>query len=131
LRKRGRPQSLADLAQHDCVLFRGKNGKAEWHMTGPVGEVTVVVRGPINADEMAFVQRAVSAGAGIALLPKGAVRLAAASGKLPKPVQLFPEYSVAGADLNVVTPSVRFLSASVTAFRDFLSTELSALWNSA
>ena len=131
LRKRGRPKSLADLAQHDCVLLRGKNGKADWHLSGPGGEAKVTVRGLINADEMTFVQRAVSAGAGIGLLPKVAVRLAAAQGSLPKPVHLLAEYAAAGADLNVVAPSARFLSASVIAFRDFLSSELSQLWNSA
>ena len=97
LRKRGRPKSLAELAQHDCVLFRGKNGKCEWRLTGPDGEERVTVRGPVNADEMAFVQQAVAAGLGIA----------------------------------VVTPSARFQPASVTAFRDFLIHELTALWGSA
>ncbi|HEY3255408.1 MAG TPA: LysR family transcriptional regulator [Polyangiaceae bacterium] len=131
LRRRGKPKTVAELASHDCVLFRGIHGKSEWHLMGPRGEERVTVRGPLNADEMMFVQQAVSAGLGIALLPMIGVRLAAARGGLPAPVRLLPEYSVGGASLNLVSPSTRFPSASVSAFRDFLVAELTALWNSA
>jgi len=131
LRRRVRPNSVADLAQHDCVLFRGLHGKSEWRLTGPQGEERVTVRGPLSADEIALVQQAVSAGMGIALLPVIGVRLAAARGALPLPVRLLPEYSVSGSGLSVVSPSARFQSASVTAFRDFLVAELTTLWNSA
>lgn len=130
LRKRGRPKSIAELSEHECVLFRGRNGKCDWRLTGPSGEERVTVRGPIDADEMAFVLQAMTAGAGIALLPVMAVRLAGLRGGLPVPVHLFPEYSIPGGDLNVVTPSLRFQPASVAAFRDFLITELTAVWNS-
>jgi len=131
LRRRGRPKSVPDLANHDCVLFRGTHGKSEWKLTGPRGEERVTVRGPLNADEMSFVQQAVSAGVGVALLPMIGVRLAAARGRLPLPVRLLPEYSVGGNSLNVVSPSARFQPASVIAFRDFLIAELTELWNSA
>ena len=131
LRRRGRPKSVPDLANHDCVLFRGTHGKSEWKLTGPRGEERVTVRGPLNADEMSFVQQAVSAGVGVALLPMIGVRLAAARGRLPLPVRLLPEYSVGGNILNVVSPSARFQPASVIAFRDFLIAELTELWNSA
>jgi len=131
LRRRGRPKTLAELANHDCVLFRGMHGKSEWTLNGPRGEESVTVRGPLNADEMAFVMQSVSAGVGIGLLPIIAVRLAASRGKLPMPVRLMPEYSLAGGSFNIVSPSARFQSASVTALRDFLAAELTALWNSA
>jgi DNA-binding transcriptional LysR family regulator len=130
LRRRGRPKVLADLAQHECVLFRATNGKAEWRLLGPKGEESVTVRGPINGDEMGFVQQAVAAGAGIGLLPRIAVRLVARSGAQLENIHLLPEYSLVGGDLSVVTPSTRFQSAAVTAFRDFLVAELTLLWNS-
>ena len=130
LRRRGRPKTLADLAHHDCVLFRATSGKSEWTLTGPNGEQSVHVRGPISCDEMGFVQHAVAAGAGIGLLPRVAVRLAGKGSPVTANVELLPEYSVAGGDLSVVTPSARFLPASVTVFRDFLVTELTRLWNS-
>jgi DNA-binding transcriptional LysR family regulator len=122
---------VADLAGHDCVLFRGAHGKSEWRLTGPHGEERVTVRGPLNADEMAFVQQAVAAGVGIALLPVIGVRLTATRGALPMPVRVLPEYTVGGSGLHVVSPSARFQSASVAAFRDFLIAELTAIWSSA
>jgi DNA-binding transcriptional LysR family regulator len=131
LRRRGRPKTLAELANHDCILFHGTHGKGEWQLTGPRGVERVTVRGPLNADEMGFVQQAVTAGVGIALLPTFGVRLAAARGTAPMPVRLLPEYSVSGNGLNVVSPSARLPSASVSAFRDFLVAELTELWNSA
>ena len=131
LKERGNPpKTLADLAQHDCVLFRGKNGKSEWRLSGPNGEESVTVRGPINSDELGFVQQAVMAGAGIGLLPRLGVRLGGARSNQNDVVHLLPEYSQGGGDLHVVTPSVRFLPASVTVFRDFLVSELIQLWNS-
>ena len=38
LSARGKPQTLAELPDHDCVLFRGKYGKALWRLEGPDGE---------------------------------------------------------------------------------------------
>lgn len=135
LRRRGRPKTVAELANHDCVLFRGSHGKCEWQLTGPQGVERVTVRGPINADEMGFVQQAVAAGVGIALLPIIGVRLSGARGAaptpMPLPVRVLPEYSLSGNGLHVVSPSTRLPSASVSAFRDFLVAELTALWNSA
>jgi DNA-binding transcriptional LysR family regulator len=46
-------------------------------------------------------------------------------------VRLLPEYTVGGSGLHVVSPSTRFQSASVAAFREFLIAELTALWSSA
>ena len=128
LRRRGKPKVLKDLAAHDCVLFKGVQGKCEWQLTGPRGEESVTVRGPINTDEMSFVQQSVAAGVGIALLPTVAVRMAEKSGTVPPPVRLFPEYSSGGAELSLVMPSVRFQPAAVVALRDFLHAELTEVW---
>jgi len=131
VRRRGKPKTLAELASHDCVLFRGTHGKGEWQLTGPRGEERVTVHGPLNVDEMTLVQQAVAAGLGIALLPIVGVRLTAARGLFPLPVRLLPEYSLRGASLHLVSPSARFQPASVIAFRDFLLAELTEVWNSA
>ncbi len=128
IRRRGRPKSFVDLANHDCVLFHGKLGKAEWRLTGPDGEERVTVRGPVSVDEMSFAQQAVTAGLGIGLLPSIAVRVATARKVTPTPVRLLPEYESTGADLHVVSPPTRFQPASVTAFRQFLIEELTRIW---
>jgi DNA-binding transcriptional LysR family regulator len=130
LRRRGRPKTIADLAQHDCVLFRGRNGKAEWHVTGPHGQEVVTVRGPVNADEMSFLIQATTSGLGIALLPRVAVRLSSKAAGVAAPVHLFPDYQAPGGELNLVMPTTRLQPASVVALRDFLLKEMTALWNS-
>jgi len=129
LRRRGKPQTLADLATHDCVLFNGKNGKGEWRLSGPAGEESVSVRGPVSVDEMAFAMQAVSAGLGIGLLPVVGVKLSARQRSAPAPARILPEYASGGVDLSVVAPSARFQPASVAAFRQFLIDELTAIWN--
>ncbi|MEP7053585.1 MAG: LysR family transcriptional regulator [Pseudomonadota bacterium] len=128
LRRRGRPKSFAELAEHECVLFHGKQGKAEWRLSGPNGEERVTVRGPLAVDEMSFAQQAVAAGLGIGLLPALGVRLAAARKALPAPVRLLPEYESASANIHIVSPPSRFQAAAVTAFRQFLIDELTRTW---
>jgi DNA-binding transcriptional LysR family regulator len=129
LRRHGKPKSFADLVNHECVLFHGKNAKAEWRLTGPAGEERVTVHGPVSVDDMSFAVQAVSAGLGIGLLPVMGVKLGTARRAMPTPVRILPEYASGGADLSVVTPSARFQPASVVAFRQFLIEELTALWH--
>src|SRR5687768_16730971 len=121
LKARGRPHSLADLAEHDCVLFRGKHGKALWHLDGPDGEPSSIeVHGPVNVDEMLFVRQAVGAGLGIGLLPTIVVAQCARANTLEPVERVLPEFSMRGAELAVVTPSGPKRPRRVTLLRDFL-----------
>lgn len=128
LRGRARPKRVADLAEHEAVLFRGVNGRCEWHLIGPNGEEKVTVRGAVNADDLSFVQEAVIAGIGIALMPTVVGRIVAKRSALPM-VRLLPEYSSPGADAHIVMPTRRFQPAAVVLFSDFLCAELSTVWS--
>jgi DNA-binding transcriptional LysR family regulator len=121
LKARGRPLSLADLAEHDCVLFRGKHGKALWRLDGPDGEPSSIeVRGHVNVDEMLFVRQAIGAGLGIGLLPTIVIASCARGGVLEPVERVLPEFSMGGADVAVVTPSGPKRPRRVTILRDFL-----------
>jgi DNA-binding transcriptional LysR family regulator len=121
LKARGRPRTLADLAEHDCVLFRGKNGKALWRLDGPHGEsASIEVRGPVNVDEMLFVRQAVGVGLGIGLLPSIVIATCSRVGALDPVERILPDYSMGGADVSVVTPSGPKRPRRVTILRDFL-----------
>lgn len=121
LKAHGRPRSLADLSEHDCVLFRGKHGKALWRLEGPHGEpASVEVRGRVNVDEMLFVRQAVGAGLGIGLLPTIVIATCARVGALEPVERILPDFSMGGAELNVVTPSGPKRPRRVTILRDFL-----------
>jgi DNA-binding transcriptional LysR family regulator len=126
LASRGRPRSLADLAEHDCVLFRGKHGKALWRLDGPNGEVSSVeVRGRVNVDEMLFVRQAVGVGLGIGLLPTIVIATCNRVRTLEPVERILPEFSMSGADVAVVTPSGPKRPRRVTLLRDFLVQRLS------
>jgi DNA-binding transcriptional LysR family regulator len=127
LESRGRPKTLADLAQHDCVLFRGQHGKASWQLQGPHEELsTVEVGGRISVDEMLFVRQAVSAGLGIGLLPGIVVTNCAKVTHLAPVERVLPEYAMRGAELTVLTPSGAKRPRRVALLRDFLVTRLTS-----
>lgn len=126
LDQRGRPKKVADLAGHDCVLFRGRTGKAAWVLDGPRGQESVEVTGVLGSDDFSFNARAISAGVGIGVLPLfiGA-RCTAVAEELER---VLPKHEVGpGAPLHVVMPSASFVPARVTVVRDFLVQHLSTL----
>jgi DNA-binding transcriptional LysR family regulator len=121
LKAHGRPQSLADLANHDCVLFRGKHGKALWRLDGPDGEASSIeVRGRVTVDDMLFVRQVVGTGLGIGLLPTIVIATCKRVGSLDPVERILPEFSMGGAEVAVVTPSGPKRPRRVTLLRDFL-----------
>jgi DNA-binding transcriptional LysR family regulator len=122
LDRRGRPKTIADLANHDCLLFRANGDRLNWTLTGPDGaEHVVAVRGRLNADDPNFLGRAAAAGAGIALLPLPAAR-GFGDDEVLEPV--LHDYRVVGAELSLVLPSSVFVPARVALFRDYLAAEI-------
>jgi DNA-binding transcriptional LysR family regulator len=117
LKKHPAPQHPTDLAQHDCILFRGSKGRSTWTLSGPDGQHDVNVGGVISVDDMAFVKRAARGGLGIALLPLfGSSEEATASGL----VRVLPQYSQRGAPIHLVMPSAQFVPTRVALLRDFI-----------
>lgn len=117
LSQAGSPECPEDLAAHDCVLFRGRQGRCRWRLTGPEGEVEVIVRGRLGSNGLPFVRRAAIAGAGIALLPEPTGDSAVRRGLL-SPV--LPDYALTTSPLYLVYPSARHVPLRVRLFRDFL-----------
>jgi DNA-binding transcriptional LysR family regulator len=117
LERRKRPRRLADLANHDCVLFRAHGGRTTWRLSGKEGMVSVDVTGTITTDDMSFLVSMVRLGRGIALLPVEVVGAVVPRGEL---VRLFPDYGVPGAILSIVMPSAAYVPSRVALLRDFL-----------
>jgi DNA-binding transcriptional LysR family regulator len=121
LKKHGRPKTVADLQNHECVLFRGKHGKAIWRLEGPDGNVSSVeVKGRVNADELLFVRHAISAGMGLGMLPNIAIATCNKISGLDPIERVLPDFSVGGAEMQIVTPSGHKRPRRVTLLRDFL-----------
>lgn len=117
LKRNGRPARLADLAQHECILYRAGSGTATWRLTGPRGEERVEVHGRVDTDEFAFVRSMLLAGFGVALAPVQMFASLVQSGELER---VLPKYSRGGASVHVVWPSRRFEPAAVARYRDAL-----------
>jgi DNA-binding transcriptional LysR family regulator len=123
LARRGVPRTLAELAEHDCVLFERNKS---WLLSGPRGSETVHPAGVMLVDSMAFVSLAIAAGSGIGLVPV----VAAVGEQLGKPrpslVRVLPEYAQPGSALSVVWPPSPFVPRRVALLRDHLVERLRA-----
>lgn len=122
VKRRGKPKTLRELAEHDCVLFRGRGGRESWTMRSGTTETIVDVKGRVYSDEIEFILRAAIAGAGIVALPPQHARGPFERAELEL---VLPSHHVVGADLHVVLPSSSFVPARVMLLRDHLVRELS------
>lgn len=124
LAKRGTPRAVADLAAHDAVLFRSKNGRARWTLECRAEKTSVDVRGGVSGDDFAFLVAATLAGAGIGLLPRFTAEAEVGAGHL---VRVLPTHAAKAGAIYVVHASSKHVPRKVTAFRDFLVESLRAL----
>jgi len=121
LDRRGRPRRIADLAEHETVMFRGRGGRSTWQLEGPGRDETVEVGGRVSCDDFSFALPAIEAGLGIGPLPlfMGASRTALE--------RVLPRYRFSGAPLHVLMPSASFVPARVAIVRDFFVDYLNQL----
>ncbi|QSQ21057.1 LysR family transcriptional regulator [Pyxidicoccus parkwayensis] len=121
LERRGIPRTVADLARHEAVLYRGNAGHTTWELTGPRGTESIKVQGPLSGDSVQFVFEAVAGGHGIGLLPEQLLSCISASST---PMQsVLPKYTATGALQSLVHAS-RHLPKRVALLRDFLAQHL-------
>lgn len=66
LARRGRPRSLSDLSAHDCVPYLLESGPLPWRFKTAEGEVTLPVKGRLQAASGNLLTRAAVAGLGLA-----------------------------------------------------------------
>ena len=121
VRRHGQPQKLADLANHDCVLFRGHGGKMTWHLRDGEHQRTIEVTGPLEVDEVPSAHQAIVAGVGIGLMSFFV------SSRMRGLVRILPRYTSANIPVSIVSPSKRLEPARVVLLRDSLVAQLMAL----
>ena len=117
LEKHGKPKRVADLADHECILFRPEGSSQVWELEGGKKQDSVEVTGRLGSSEFAFVRSACIEGAGIARMPAHLGTDAVRQGKL---VHVLPKRTFSRGGLSLIYPSARPLPAKARAFRDFL-----------
>ena len=116
LRAHGTPDTLAALAEHDCLPQSNRTGPVTWRLIGPEGDSEIEVSSRFRANAARAVLRAAVAGLGIALLPRPLTATEIAAGRL---VNVLPEFRRDGADFYAVCVSRRHIPRAVSAFIEF------------
>ncbi len=117
LKRRGRPRSVADIAEHDTVVYSLSTAPGEWTFDGPNGRERVTARGRLVLSTSLAVRDAVVAGAGISLLPSFYVNDELREGTL---VPLLERYITAPAILSAVFPESKHVPPKVRVFVEHL-----------
>jgi DNA-binding transcriptional LysR family regulator len=123
LARRPAPKTLAELAEHDFIVFKKKTGKNLLELQGPKGDEKIEVHGPVSTDDMASGRGLIAAGLGIGLLP---IFLEKCGGKGPRFERVLPEYALKGGGVHLVMPSARYVPARVRLLNDFLAENFTA-----
>jgi DNA-binding transcriptional LysR family regulator len=117
LERRGSPQSPADLAEHEAIIFTSFAKPREWKLLGPDGPVIANVSGRVATDNIDVLTNAAKQGLGITVGATLSVAPALLSGEL---VRVLPDYQFEPTSVFAVYPSARQLSTKVRAVVDFL-----------
>lgn len=117
--RRGMPREVAELADHNCLMFAGYEQGRTWRLGK--GE-TVVLHSPaatvISNDAEVLLEMAL-AGAGVTMLPTFMAGPAIRDGRL---VRVLPEWSGPLAAIWAIHASRRLVPTKVRSFIDFLVT---------
>ncbi len=121
LARRTVPKTLAELAQHDCLLFRDREFPfGVWRLQGPAGLETVKVTGPIGSNHSDVALSWALDGHGVIMMSTWDVAGRIADGAL---VQLLPHYRQP-AEVWAVSSAKSTHSAKVRVCVEFLKEHL-------
>ncbi len=115
--QRGTPQSPADLVHHNCLDYTRSGEQGHWRFTGPEGEISIPVNGPLHVDDDEALSQAVLGGLGIGLLPTFIIGRDLQSGKLQAALS---EYIPVERHVYAMYLPTRHLPSKVRVFIDFL-----------
>ncbi|MVV47738.1 LysR family transcriptional regulator [Pseudomonas sp. PB120] len=122
LRRRGTPENPLDLQHHDCLSFAYPAGddwqsvEKQWRLSGPEGEVSVAVSGPMLINSSAGLHQAARTGMGIVLLPDALVEQDLQDGKL---LALMPDYLPPCRPMNLLYAQDRYRLPKLRSFVEF------------
>ncbi|MGI9384886.1 MAG: LysR family transcriptional regulator [Methyloligellaceae bacterium] len=116
LKAAGEPETLADLANHNCLA---PSAQEVWRLQGPEGPASVRVSGNVRTNSTEVVRESVLAGVGIGLRSTWDVGPELKSGKLKI---VLPQYQESPrVAVYAVYPCRQYVPAKLRVFVDFLS----------
>lgn len=122
LERRGTPESIEELVEHETVDLPGAYGRPRcWTFTKDGATKKLAIRPRVSVTDETAVKSLLLDGAGIGILFAHCCGPALASGEL---VSLLPDWSIPPVDVNIVFASRRGLSPNVRAFVDFMKERL-------
>ncbi len=119
LLRHGRPQRPQDLADHQCLLLFGSNGRQDtWRLNDAKGrEIAVRVQGRYESNFGELLRDASVAGEGIAIHSLWHIADDLRAGRLEV---VLPDYPLQTTAISAVMPQRRLVPPRVRAFVDFL-----------
>lgn len=121
LERRGTPASIAELREHDCVVFASRLDGATWTLRTSRGEAKVNVSGRVAVNGFLAAVEACCQGLGLGLFARHFIEARLASGEL---VEVLPEAAPSPTGLWVVYPSRTLVAPAVRALIDHIKAEL-------
>lgn len=118
LKRRGVPQTPADLRRHNCLNHQTVFSDARWRFTGPDGDDEVVtVSGTVSANSVMILTEAAQNAVGIALLPSFCTGQAVADGSLER---ILPGFEGPHRHLYIAYEGNRMSPRRIRLFIDFM-----------
>jgi DNA-binding transcriptional LysR family regulator len=114
---RGRPRTVAELKQHNCLIHALKTPTAHWELDGPQGRESIQVRGNYRSDFGDAIRVAALANHGIAMHLLYMVREDLESGRLE---QVLPDHHPPTLGIFALVPAGRKMPRRVRILTGFL-----------
>jgi DNA-binding transcriptional LysR family regulator len=120
LARRGVPQTLQDLSQHETIVGPGLLGRRGWAFAGSGAVTAIAVDGRVQVGSADGVMACVKAGLGIAVVSRWLCRAELERGEVRS---VLSDYVLEPVDLHAVYPAGPHPVPKVRAFSDYLAAE--------
>lgn len=123
---RGTPQTPADLAAHDALIYSTVQGDARWNFTSAEGDMlSIPVKGPLRSNSLSALLAAVRDGLGVAALPR---YVAEESLKTSAVTALLVDWTLPVQEIHAVYSSPRLIPAKVSTFIAWMQGAFGEAW---
>lgn len=109
-------KTLADLSQHNCLIFTHSFQQAKWPFQGPKGPISVPVYGSLHSDSEEALLHAVLSGLGVLMLTAELILPYLQSGQL---VEVLTDYQIPTFPLHIVYNPDRKITPKLRSFLNF------------